>query len=115
MLVSSQTYSSAEALAYHLQARGRTYEIIVAADGNDGTRELVAEMARTDPRISVIGSAERGGEGGRVDLPRLEHQQGPVGLVGGHAAIVDRRVDGPPGGSTNRLMTRSTFAPGTPD
>jgi dolichyl-phosphate beta-glucosyltransferase len=52
-----------EAIGSHLQSRGRTYEIIVAADGNDGTRELVADMACTDNRISVIGSAERGGKG----------------------------------------------------
>ena len=51
------------AIGAHLQATGRSYEIIVAADGNDGTRELVAEMARADGRISVIGSAERGGKG----------------------------------------------------
>jgi dolichyl-phosphate beta-glucosyltransferase len=40
-----------------------TYEIIVSADGNDGTRELVAELASGDQRISVIGSAARGGKG----------------------------------------------------
>jgi dolichyl-phosphate beta-glucosyltransferase len=39
------------------------YEIIVAADGDDGTREAVAELAGGDERISVIGSAERGGKG----------------------------------------------------
>ena len=47
----------------YLESSGRTYEIIVAADGDDGTRELVAKMAETDGRISVIGSAERGGKG----------------------------------------------------
>jgi dolichyl-phosphate beta-glucosyltransferase len=52
-----------EAIGAHLQSRGRTYEIIVAADGNDGTRELVADMARSDNRLAVIGSAERGGKG----------------------------------------------------
>jgi len=51
------------AIGSHLQARQRSYEIIVAADGNDGTRELVAALAKADPRISVIGSAERGGKG----------------------------------------------------
>ena len=51
------------AIGDHLQARGRPYEIIVAADGSDGTRELVAEMARADGRIAVIGTAERGGKG----------------------------------------------------
>jgi len=51
------------AIGSHFQSRGRSYEIIVAADGNDGTRELVADLARADGRISVIGSAERGGKG----------------------------------------------------
>lgn len=51
------------AIGSHLQATCRSYEIIVAADGNDGTRELVADMARADGRVSVIGSAERGGKG----------------------------------------------------
>jgi dolichyl-phosphate beta-glucosyltransferase len=51
------------AIGDHLRATGRTYEIIVAADGNDGTRVVVADLARSDNRISVIGSAERGGKG----------------------------------------------------
>jgi dolichyl-phosphate beta-glucosyltransferase len=51
------------AIGEHLRARGSSYEIIVAADGNDGTRELVSDMASGDGRISVIGSAERGGKG----------------------------------------------------
>jgi dolichyl-phosphate beta-glucosyltransferase len=47
----------------HLEARGLTYEIIVSADGDDGTRELVARMAVEDPRLSVLGSSRRGGKG----------------------------------------------------
>jgi glycosyltransferase involved in cell wall biosynthesis len=39
------------------------YEIIVAADGDDGTRERVAELAARDRRLTVLGSAERGGKG----------------------------------------------------
>jgi dolichyl-phosphate beta-glucosyltransferase len=39
------------------------FEIIVAADGDDGTRELVQQLAASEPRISVIGSAGRGGKG----------------------------------------------------
>lgn len=46
-----------------LDQRPFSYEIIVAADGDDGTRELVAELARTDARLSVLGSPERGGKG----------------------------------------------------
>jgi dolichyl-phosphate beta-glucosyltransferase len=51
----------------HLEQRC-TYEIIVAADGDDGTRERVAELARSDPRLSVLGSVERGGKGRGIRL-----------------------------------------------
>ena len=47
----------------YLRSRGYTHEIIVAADGDDGTRERVAELARTDPALKVIGSVERRGKG----------------------------------------------------
>jgi dolichyl-phosphate beta-glucosyltransferase len=39
------------------------YEIIVAADGDDGTREKVAGLAARDPRLRVLGDPERGGKG----------------------------------------------------
>ena len=39
------------------------YEIIVSADGNDGTREIVAAMGRSNPFISVIGNTKRMGKG----------------------------------------------------
>ena len=51
-----------EAVEYFEQRR-LTYEIIVAADGNDGTREIVAGLAKGNPAIKVIGSASRGGKG----------------------------------------------------
>jgi len=47
----------------YLDEQAYRYEIIVSADGTDGTREVVAELARLDPRISVIGSPERRGKG----------------------------------------------------
>ncbi len=43
--------------------RHLTCQIIVAADGDDGTRERVAEMARDDAALQVIGSVERCGKG----------------------------------------------------
>lgn len=52
-----------EATQEYLDRSGLTYEIIVAADGNDGTREIVGELARADTRLHVIGDAERGGKG----------------------------------------------------
>ncbi len=52
----------AQAKSY-FEARSLSYEIIVSADGNDGTREIVAGMAKTDPTLQVIGSVERRGKG----------------------------------------------------
>jgi dolichyl-phosphate beta-glucosyltransferase len=49
-------------IAYFDQ-RGHTYQIIVAADGNDGTRELVTELGQSNPAIQVIGHPERLGKG----------------------------------------------------
>ncbi len=56
------------AVQSYLGRQGYSYEIIVAADGDDGTRELVADMARTDGRLSVLGSPERGGKGRGIRL-----------------------------------------------
>jgi len=47
----------------YFQGRGLRYEIIVAADGGDGTRELVAELGRQNPAIRVFGSPDRRGKG----------------------------------------------------
>lgn len=49
--------------AGYFQARRLTYEIIVAADGTDGTRELVRRMARGDGQLRVIGEERRRGKG----------------------------------------------------
>jgi len=45
------------------QSRGIHTEIIVAADGNDGTRELVREKSAGNPDLKVIGHEERSGKG----------------------------------------------------
>lgn len=47
----------------YLDRQGRSYEIIVSADGNDGTRERAREFAGADSRFAVLGSARRGGKG----------------------------------------------------
>ncbi len=52
----------------YLNRQPYSYELIVAADGNDGTRELVAEMGTRDRRLQVLGSAERGGKGRGIRL-----------------------------------------------
>jgi glycosyltransferase involved in cell wall biosynthesis len=55
--------STLESMRTYLDGQAFHYEIIVAADGNDGTRELVAELAERDSRLTVLGSAQRGGKG----------------------------------------------------
>jgi dolichyl-phosphate beta-glucosyltransferase len=52
-----------EKTRFYLQQRRITHEIIVAADGEDGTREAALEMAKSDPRLIVLGGAKRGGKG----------------------------------------------------
>lgn len=51
-----------EAVQYFASRQYR-YEIIVAADGDDGTREIVAELGRKNPSIRVIGQPARRGKG----------------------------------------------------
>jgi dolichyl-phosphate beta-glucosyltransferase len=47
----------------YFNSRQFSYEIIVAADGMDETRALVAEMGEANPAIKVIGHSERLGKG----------------------------------------------------
>jgi dolichyl-phosphate beta-glucosyltransferase len=47
----------------YFQSIGLTCQIIVSADGDDGTRERAAAESRPDDPIVVIGSANRGGKG----------------------------------------------------
>src|SRR5262249_11010619 len=55
--------STLKAMQSYLDCQRYCAEIIVAADGDDGTREAVAALARTDPRLSVHGSPGRRGKG----------------------------------------------------
>jgi dolichyl-phosphate beta-glucosyltransferase len=52
----------ADAVRYFTGA-GLRYEIIVAADGTDGTREAVREMARENPALQALGADRRRGKG----------------------------------------------------
>jgi dolichyl-phosphate beta-glucosyltransferase len=52
----------AEAVAYFEDRRMR-YQIIVAADGTDGTREMVREMAAGNPLLRATGADGRRGKG----------------------------------------------------
>jgi dolichyl-phosphate beta-glucosyltransferase len=52
----------AEAVEY-FESRRYTYEIIVSADGDDGTREIVADLGRSNAALRAIGSPGRHGKG----------------------------------------------------
>jgi dolichyl-phosphate beta-glucosyltransferase len=52
----------AEARDY-FASRALSHEILVAADGDDGTREHVADLARAIPALRVLGSPQRRGKG----------------------------------------------------
>ena len=54
--------TTAEAIAY-FAARKLSYELIVAADGADGTREIVRELALSNPALHVLGADARRGKG----------------------------------------------------
>lgn len=47
----------------YLEGQGMSFEVIVSADGNDGTRERAREVAGDDERFTVLGTAQRGGKG----------------------------------------------------
>jgi dolichyl-phosphate beta-glucosyltransferase len=47
----------------YFERRGFSYEVIVAADGDDGTREIVLGMARENAALRAIGHRERLGKG----------------------------------------------------
>jgi dolichyl-phosphate beta-glucosyltransferase len=51
------------AIGRYLEQRFASHEVIVRADGDDGTRERVAALAAADPRIAVGGTVARGGKG----------------------------------------------------
>jgi glycosyltransferase involved in cell wall biosynthesis len=51
-----------EAVAY-FRRRALTYQIIVSADGNDGTREVARSFAEAHPSVHVIGEPVRCGKG----------------------------------------------------
>lgn len=47
----------------YFRRRSFAYEVIVAADGDDGTREVAERRSETDPRVRVLGSVGRRGKG----------------------------------------------------
>src|SRR5262245_51000028 len=69
--------STVHAVQDYLDRQYFSYEILVAADGDDGTREIVADLARRDSRLRVLGGPGRGGKGRGIRLG-VAHAQGLV-------------------------------------
>jgi dolichyl-phosphate beta-glucosyltransferase len=69
--------STVETCAAYFESRGWEYQIIVSADGDDGTREKVRAMIRMNPRIVAIGEVERRGKG-RGIREAVEIAQGDI-------------------------------------
>src|SRR5688500_13861124 len=69
------------AMREYLDRRGYTWEIIVSADGTDGTRERASEFAGDDPRFAVIGTPQRRGKGRGVRDGVLQARGNVIGFV----------------------------------
>jgi dolichyl-phosphate beta-glucosyltransferase len=73
--------STLASIRAYLDTLSGGYEIIVSADGTDGTREKAAEQAQGDRRISVIGNRERGGKGRGIRNAMVRTRGAVVGFV----------------------------------
>lgn len=65
----------------YLERRQPSWEIIVSADGTDGTRERAVEFAGSDERFGVIGTPERRGKGRGVRDGMLRARGEIIGFV----------------------------------
>jgi glycosyltransferase involved in cell wall biosynthesis len=72
-----------ESLRSWLAARGPDWEIVVAAEGDDGTRDIAAGLGAGDPRLVVLGGTERGGKGRAIRLGVARSRGRVVGFVDG--------------------------------
>ena len=72
-----------DSLRSWLIERGLGFEVIVAADGDDGTREIAASVGEGDTRFTVLGGTARGGKGRAVRQGVGRSQGRLVGFVDG--------------------------------
>ena len=64
-----------------LEEKQFAYEVIVVADGTDGTKRLVRDFAATDSRWIVLGSEQRGGKGRAVRSGVLHAAGDVIGFI----------------------------------
>ncbi|HET7295485.1 MAG TPA: dolichyl-phosphate beta-glucosyltransferase [Vicinamibacteria bacterium] len=70
-----------QSIRRHLDGRALTHEVIVAADGDDGTREAAGALAAGDGRITVLGARERAGKGRAIRQAVARARGRTVGFV----------------------------------
>lgn len=70
-----------KAMREYLDRSGWTWEIIVSADGADGTRERARDFAGDDARFAVIGTPQRRGKGRGVRDGILQARGRFIGFV----------------------------------
>jgi dolichyl-phosphate beta-glucosyltransferase len=65
----------------YLDGQAYGYEVLVAADGDDGTRERAGEVAAHDARVRVLGGPERRGKGRGIRLAVAQARGQVVGFA----------------------------------
>ena len=70
-----------QAVRSYLDGKGYSHELLVVADGDDGTREVAAGLAAEDPRIRVLGTVERRGKGCAVRQGVLQARGEIIGFA----------------------------------
>ena len=90
-----------EAVRY-FESRGLRYQIIVAADGTDGTREIVRKMAATNPALQATGADARRGKGPRHPRGRGRRYRHDHRLCRRRQQGADRRFRQVPSGAGRR-------------
>lgn len=77
----SRIAQTIEEVRTYLENHHYSYEIVVCADGDDGTRELVADMAKAAPMLKVVGNVERRGKGHGIRQGMALAQGEVIGFV----------------------------------
>ena len=77
----------------YFRARQLRYEILVVADGDDGTREAARVMAETDRAIIVMGDSGRHGKGRAVRTAALCASGDIIGFADADAKIPFEELD----------------------
>jgi dolichyl-phosphate beta-glucosyltransferase len=80
------------AIGRYLGQRGFTYELIVAADGTDGTREAASALAKELP-VTVLGTPERRGKGRGVRNGMLQASGEIVGFLDADYKVVIDEIE----------------------